>query len=135
MDVYASMQQVPNTRGGVSMSSIKHINRPCRGVGDFDTSDLPGGCRPTNDIYYQDTSRSKPSRVAKASTRMSRVLPGTRVETLRVEVRNGYKVTVNRYDGDDSKLQVFIDNPTRNTSILEYVSMDDLNEIIEKNTG
>ena len=86
-----------------------------RGVGDFDTSDLPGGSRPTN---------------VRASTR---AIGDTLVETLRADTVNGYSVTVNRY-GDRKKLQVFIDNVALDTSIVGYVSLDELDGYIRSHT-
>jgi len=99
--------------------------RTTRGVGDFDTSDLPGGSRPSNGAYRRDYPKSEKFRVKEVSSRASRILLDTYVETLRADTVNGYSVTVNMHNGDSSKLQVFIDNVKLDTSIVEYVSMDD----------
>jgi len=59
-------------------------------------------------------------------------ISGKSVETLRHENVNGYQVTVNRHNGDSDNLQIFIDKG--NTSIVEYISMDRLDEFIYNNT-
>jgi hypothetical protein len=100
-----------------------------RGVGDFNTSDLPNGHRPTNGAYYRTFKRSNKN--VKTSTRTSR-LTGQKVETLQAKMVNGYEVTVNRYDGDDANVQVFIDRGEK--SITQSVPMDELDDFIARNT-
>lgn len=81
-----------------------------------------------------DKSKSDKIEITETSTRRSRILPDTQVETLRADTINGYSVTVNRHNGDNEKLQVFIDNPALDTSIVKYVSLGQLNEFIAQNT-
>jgi len=106
-----------------------------KGVGDFDTSNLPGGGTPS-DTYRNDEPyiTRKPERRANASIRMSRILPNTRVETLRDSTANGYHITVNRFNGNNEHLQVFIETPNYSDSIVQNVSMADLDKFIQDHT-
>jgi hypothetical protein len=116
------------------MSILQHIKRKCMGVGDFDTSDLPMGSRPTNDAYYRDPPVELLGEKYDKSVWTSKTT-GERVESLRdVPARNGYRVTINRYGGNNEKVQVFIDHIQRDTSICETVSMNELNDFIARNT-
>ena len=108
---------------------------PDKGVGDFDTSDLPDGHHPVNDSYYRKSNiKNKPGYQINSSSRMSRVLPDTKVETIQARKVNGYEITVNRHNGDDGNLQVFIDNAEKDTYTVNYVSWDELNDFINRNT-
>lgn len=118
------------------MKILRHIARPTRGVGDWDTSDLPGGHEPTNGAYYRETTAPKKPIVNSAnidvSERIGR-MTGAHIESVKMDV-NGYHVTVNRYDGNDDRLQVFIDSPDYGNSIVETVSADQLNQFVYDHT-
>ena len=104
-----------------------------RGVGDFDTSDLQDGHKP-NSYYHDDKLPQRNGvKVTEKSTRVSRIT-GSQVETMRADVINGYSVTVNRYNGDSDNLQVFIDNLALDTSIVQTVSLRELDRFIARNT-
>ena len=70
--------------------------------------------------------------ITEASTRQSSILDNTTVETLRAVNVNGYEVTVERYNGDDNHLQVFIDKGSR--TIHKSISMAELDKFIAGNT-
>jgi hypothetical protein len=90
------------------------------GVGDFDTSDLPGGHKPTNDYHPDRFPGMKPS------SQISRIT-GRRVDSLKPFMYRGHEIKINRYPGDP-KLQVFIDDT------VEDVYLDDLDNYIDQNT-
>lgn len=90
------------------------------GVGDFDTSDLPGGKKPTNSYLPDRFPGMKPS------SRISSIT-GTRVDSLQPFIYRGYEIKINRYPGDP-KLQVFI-----NDTVAD-VYLEDLDNYIDQNT-
>jgi hypothetical protein len=108
------------------------------GVGEFDTSGLSEGSRPT-EYYRKDDGfilSRKPDhgRGENIGTRLSRILTNTNVEYMKDIMVNGYHVSVNRYNGDNSKLKVFIETPNYTESIEGNVSMDELDQFIKDHT-
>jgi hypothetical protein len=108
------------------------------GVGEFDTSDLPEGGRPTE--YYRKDDGFILSRKPDlghgdhVGFRLSRILTNTDVKYLRDILVNGYHVSVNVYKDDYSKLQVFIETPEYTESIEGNVSMDELDQFVKDHT-
>ena len=122
--------------GSVAVDGTKAVRTQyTKGVGEFDTSVLPNGSKPS-EMYRSDEPHiaRKPERRTSASVRMSRILPNTLVETLRDSTANGYHVTVNRFNGNNERLQVFIETPNYSDSIVQNVSMADLDKFIQDHT-
>lgn len=97
-----------------------------KGVGDWQDENEYGSI---NKHYYRESPSKKYGFVTEVKTRKSR---NATVNTVRMEI-NGYGVTINRYDGNDKKLQVFIDAPNGGSTV-SYISLDELDKHIKNNT-